>query len=203
MLYRRILPGGDEGSGVTKQAYSTTILPAALLLGLSIIFGNKAFLYLNVPSIQMIKTSSPAVVLFVSWLFKLSRPGIRVLVRFALLVIGGTITSAGDAHFNIVGATYQVSAIFTHAVRLNLIQLFVKSSESQMHPLRFLHYLTPPGALLTGLAAYVFEPSAFSVHNLVKVRVYHLILNAALAFTVNISMFFLVCVQILVLKTVG
>lgn len=57
MLYRRILPGGDEGSGVTKQAYSTTILPAALLLGLSIIFGNKAFLYLNVPSIQMIKVS--------------------------------------------------------------------------------------------------------------------------------------------------
>lgn len=53
------------------------------------------------------------------------------------------------------------------------------------------------------MAAYVFEPSAFSVHNLVKVRVYHLILNAALAFTVNISMFFLVCVQILVLKTVG
>lgn len=134
-------------------------------------------------------------VLFVSWLFRLSRPGIRVLVRFALLVIGGTITSAGDAHFNLIGATYQVSAIVTHAVRLSLIQSLVKSSESQIHPLRFLHYLTPPGALLTGLATYMFEPSALYALTMVKLTVYHLIINAALAFTVNVSMFLLVCVR--------
>lgn len=72
MLYRRILPGSDQGSVATKQVYTRTILPAALLLGLSIIFGNKAFLYLNVPSIQMIK---------VSWWPALPRPMKRFMTN--------------------------------------------------------------------------------------------------------------------------
>jgi hypothetical protein len=55
MVHRSSFQMGKKTSGMTRSVYWKEISPIAFLFSLSLTSGNNAYLYLNVPSIQMLK----------------------------------------------------------------------------------------------------------------------------------------------------
>jgi hypothetical protein len=195
---------------MTSSIYFRRIVPIALLFSLSLIWGNKAYLYLSVASIQMFKvchrartpsehiltlhvqTALPVAVLIAAWAFRQATPTFRTLRLVSIIVIGGIVTSFGTLEFNLKGLSYQILALFSHAVRLVMTQSLLTTTELDMGPLLSLYYFAPVGTVIVGLTSVVVEVPNMAMVDIYNVGLYKLLLNAMLAFAVNVATFLLV-----------
>merc|ERR1719424_2412930 len=59
---------------LSASKYMTTVFPIGFFFTLSLIFCNTAYIYLSVAFIQMIKASTPVLVLLLSFAMQLERP---------------------------------------------------------------------------------------------------------------------------------
>jgi hypothetical protein len=108
------------------------------------------------------------------------------------VAIGSLIMSFGSSEFNVTGVVYQVCAISSHAVRMNLSQSLLRDSTSKMDSLVSLYYFAPIGTLLVGLSSFLFEVPRLSLQALSTPSAAGLLINAILALTVNVTTFLLV-----------
>ncbi|KAK2768164.1 hypothetical protein FQN54_000016 [Arachnomyces sp. PD_36] len=183
---------GRKTVKMTGRVYLRAIVPIGFFFSLSLICGNKTYLYLSVAFIQMLKATTPVAVLFATWILGVAPPNMTVLFNVSFIVIGVVIASIGEIRFVFVGFLYQIGGIIFEATRLVMVQRLLSSSEFKMDPLVSLYYFAPVCAVMNGVASLFLEVPRITMENVYDVGVFTLIANAMVAFLLNVSVVFLI-----------
>ncbi|KAF7190727.1 putative sugar phosphate/phosphate translocator [Pseudocercospora fuligena] len=177
---------------MTGRIYLRAIVPIGLMFSLSLICGNLTYLYLSVSFIQMLKATTPVAVLIASWIFGVAPPSLKTLGNVSFIVVGVIIASYGEIQFNMTGFLYQVGGIVFEATRLVMVQRLLSSAEFKMDPLVSLYYFAPACAIMNGLVAMIFEVPKMTLKDIENVGYFILLVNAMIAFLLNVSVVFLI-----------
>lgn len=179
---------------MTGRTYLRAIVPIGVFYSASLVCSNLAYLYLNVAFIQMLKASAPVAVLLVSYLWGVLQPTTEKVVTVIGIAAGVTLASVGEVAFSWAGLLFQAGGIVFEAIRLVMIQVLLNGDEgsAKMDPLVSLYYFAPPCALMSLFAALPTEISSFHSEDLFRTGVSVLVLNAVVAFMLNVASVFLV-----------
>ncbi|KAK5168992.1 uncharacterized protein LTR77_006301 [Saxophila tyrrhenica] len=177
---------------MTGRVYLRTILPIGLMFSLSLICGNLTYLYLSVSFIQMLKATMPVVTLLTSWAMAVEPVSLKKLGNVSFIVLGVVVASYGEIQFVLIGFLYQCGGIVFEAMRLVMVQRLLSGAEFKMDPLVSLYYFAPVCALMNGVIALVVEVPRMTFVEVQNVGFSVLILNAVIAFLLNVSVVFLI-----------
>jgi len=183
---------GRKTVKMTGRVYLRAIVPIGVLYSASLVCSNFTYLYLSVAFIQMLKASAPIAVLVTSWLFGVANPKLKVLFNVLVIVFGVALASFGEIKFVWLGFFFQAGGIVFEAVRLIMIQILLSGEGQNMDPLVSLYYYAPVCAVTNFLVAAATELPSFSMTDVSRVGVFTLILNAGVAFMLNVSSVFLI-----------
>ena len=117
----------------------------------------------------------------------------RTLGNVSIIVVGVVIASFGEIKFVLIGFLYQIGGIIFEAIRLTMVQRLLSSSEFKMDPLVSLYYFAPACAIMNFVAALFFEIPSLTMGDIYQVGILVLVANALVAFLLNVSVVFLVC----------
>jgi hypothetical protein len=131
-------------------------------------------------------------VLVTSWLLGVANPKLKVLLNVSIIVFGVALASYGEIDFVWLGFFFQVGGIVFEAIRLVMIQILLSGDGQNMDPLVSLYYYAPVSAIMNFLFAAFTELPSFQMADIWRVGSFILILNAAVAFMLNVSSVFLV-----------
>lgn len=208
---------------MTVRLYMRTIVPIGLMFSLSLSCGNLAYLYLSVSFIQMLKVRAPlllgsatrcrgisslkkvrtdfsqatmpVVTLLVSWALRVVPPSLTTLGNVSFIVFGIIIASYGEIQFVLTGFINQAAAILFEAVRLVLVQKLLSGDEFEMDPLVSLYYFAPVCVMINGTIALVVELPRMTIADVENVGYCMFLINALIAFALNVSSVFLVSLE--------
>ncbi|OJD16743.1 hypothetical protein AJ78_03122 [Emergomyces pasteurianus Ep9510] len=183
---------GRKKVKMTGRVYLRAIVPIGFFFSLSLICGNKTYLYLSVAFIQMLKATTPVVTLLATWALGVAPPNMKVLFNVSFIVIGVVIATFGEIHFVMVGFLYQLAGLIFEAIRLVMVQRLLSSSEFKMDPLVSLYYFAPICAVMNGMVSLFLEVPEVSMDNIYRAGIITLIMNAMVAFLLNVSVVFLI-----------
>ncbi|EAS32421.3 uncharacterized protein CIMG_03445 [Coccidioides immitis RS] len=183
---------GRKKVKMTGRVYLRAIVPIGFFFSLSLIGGNKAYLYLSVAFIQMLKATTPVAVLLCTWFLGMAPPNMRVLFNVSFIVIGVIIASFGEIHFVLVGFLFQIGGIVFEATRLVMVQRLLSSAEYKMDPLVSLYYFAPVCALMNFVVALAFEAPYVTMEHFQRTGLFTLLANAMVAFLLNVAVVFLI-----------
>ncbi|EEH08648.1 DUF250 domain-containing protein [Histoplasma capsulatum G186AR] len=175
-----------------RKVYLRAIVPIGFFFSLSLICGNKTYLYLSVAFIQMLKATTPVVTLLATWALGVAPPNMKVLFNVSFIVIGVVIATFGEIQFVMTGFLYQIAGLIFEAIRLVMVQRLLSSAEFKMDPLVSLYYFAPICAVMNGIVSLVLEVPDVSMENIYRAGVITLIMNAMVAFLLNVSVVFLI-----------
>jgi hypothetical protein len=102
-----MLQSHNEGK-INLRSFVGKILPIACLFAASLMLGNKAYIFLSVSYIQMLKAATPVVVLFISISIGNERASSLQLAIVFLISFGVCLSSAGELRFSVVGFACQL-----------------------------------------------------------------------------------------------
>jgi hypothetical protein len=125
----------------------------------------------------------------------LSPPNMKTLGNVSFIVIGVIIASFGEIQFVMIGFLLQVAGIVFEAIRLTMVQRLLSSAEFKMDPLVSLYYFAPACTIMNGVIALIVEVPNMGWADFDRVGYFTLLLNAMVAFGLNVSVVFLVCVS--------
>ena len=167
------------------------ILPVAACFAVSLILSNKAYIYLSVSYIQMLKAFTPVAVLIFSFTMGLEPSSLTEFYIVLIICIGVAMTSAGETYFSLPGFTFQALAIIAESSRLVLVNLLIK--ELKLDPLSTLYYIAPPCALVIAMACLFFEANSLPWDRMLTLEfAFIMLINGAVAFTLNIAVVLLI-----------
>lgn len=142
----------------------------------------------------MIKqASAPVAVLITSWLFRVANPKMKVLLNVMVIVLGVALASFGEIQFSWIGFIYQAGGVFSEAIRLIMIQILLSGEAQNMDPLVALYYYAPVCTVMNFLVAAATEMASFQMVDVWRAGIWILLLNAGVAFMLNVASVFLVC----------
>jgi drug/metabolite transporter (DMT)-like permease len=177
---------------MTGRIYLRAVVPIGVLYSGSLVFSNMTYLYLNVAFIQMLKSAAPVAVLFTSWIWRVEEPSRRKFYNVMVIVLGVGLASLGEIQFSWVGFMFQLGGIVFEAMRLVMIQVMLSEDGQKMDPLVSLYYYAPVCAAMNIFVALFTEASTFKVSTLLETGFGILLLNATVAFLLNVSSVFLI-----------
>ncbi|KAF9880979.1 duf250 domain membrane protein [Colletotrichum karsti] len=177
---------------MTGRIYLRAIVPIGLLYSGSLVCSNLVYLYLSVPFIQMLKAGAPVAVLIISWIWGVAEPSMKVFYNVMLIVAGVALASFGEIEFSWIGFIFQMGGIVFEGIRLVMIQVLLTGEESKMDPLVSLYYYAPVCAVMNFFVAWASEFSTFKLEDLQQTGISVLLLNAGVAFMLNVSSVFLI-----------
>lgn len=177
---------------LTRRLYLRTILPIGLLYSGSLVFSNLVYVYLSVAFIQMLKSVSPVAVLGISYLYGIADPSRTQVFNILVIVFGVALSSFGEIQFSWVGFGFQICGTLFEAMRLVMIQVMLSGEGLRMDPLVGLYYYAPVCAVMNFFVAAVSEFPRFQWEDVVSTGYGMLLLNAGIAFFLNIASVFLV-----------
>ncbi|KAI9889769.1 MAG: hypothetical protein M1814_004971 [Vezdaea aestivalis] len=183
---------GRKTVKMTGRVYLRAIVPIGVFFSLSLICGNLTYLYLSVAFIQMLKATTPVAVLLASWGLGVSQPNMKVLFNVSFIVIGVVLATFGEITFILTGFLFQAGGIMFEAIRLVMVQRLLSSAEYKMDPLVSLYYFAPVCAVMNFVVSLFFEASKISMDDVYRVGLLTLLLNAFVAFALNVSVVFLI-----------
>ena len=134
----------------------------------------------------------PVVTLLTSWAMGVSPPSLKTLGNVSFIVLGVVIASLGEIKFVLIGFLFQCGGILFEAIRLVMVQQLLSGAEFKMDPLVSLYYFAPVCALINGVIALVVEVPKMTLLHVQNVGFSVLLLNALVAFLLNVSVVFLV-----------
>lgn len=146
----------------------------------------------------MLKAGSPAVVLFVSWIWAVTTPTVGMVVNIAVIVAGVALASAGEIAISWTGFAYQAAGLVFEAVRVVMLQVMLGGEGMNMDPLVCLYYTAPVCALVNITMALAIELPRFQFDTTMSVGPLILLANAAVGFAVNFTSMVLVSYSILI-----
>lgn len=189
---------------MTGRIYLRNVVPIGILYSGSLVCSNLVYLYLSVAYIQMLKAGAPVAVLFISWLWGVQNPSLRKLLNVLLITAGVALTSVGELQFSFVGFIYQIAGIVFEGLRIVLIEVLVSGRGAddgnaaatpglqKMDPLVTLYYYAPVCMVANFIVALFTELPRLQFADLQKVGLFILMLNAVVAFLLNVSSVFLI-----------
>ncbi|KAI8585031.1 triose-phosphate transporter family-domain-containing protein, partial [Geranomyces variabilis] len=166
------------------------IVPIGALFSATLIFSNLAYLHLSVAFIQMLKATTPVVVLLLGWTMGTEKPNMTVLYKVLVIVFGVALASYGEINFVVIGVIFQALGIIFEAARLVMVQQLLH--QYKMDPLCSLYHFAPVCAVMNGLACIVFEGSLLNVEAFATIGPATLFANACVAFALNCAVVFLI-----------
>ncbi|KAI7780411.1 hypothetical protein LA080_016030 [Diaporthe eres] len=187
----RLLDGRKQVE-MTGRMYLRIIIPIGLLYSGSLVCSNLTYLYLSVPFIQMLKSISPVAVLLTSWVWGVASPSCSVLFKVLVIVSGVALASAGEIQFQWIGFWCQMSAIGFEAIRLVMTQVLLSGDGQKMDPMVSLYYYAPVCALMNFVLVWFTEMATFKMEDFGRVGPIILIINASVAFLLNLASLFLI-----------
>lgn len=122
----------------------------------------------------------------------MTSPNLKVLFNVSFIVIGVILASFGEIKFVLVGFLFQCGGIIFESIRLVMVQRLLNSAESKMDPLVSLYYFAPVCTVMNGLVALVWEIPRVEMSEVHAVGLPIFLLNAIVAFALNISVVFLI-----------
>lgn len=183
---------GRQRLRMSTRTYLRAVVPIGVFYSASLVCSNLVYLYLNVAFIQMLKAGGPIAVLVVSYLWGVSRPSAENVVTVLAIAVGVALASAGEVSFSWVGFLFQVGGIVFEAMRLVMIQILLSGDDMKMDPLVSLYYYAPVCGLMNFVVALFTEFRSFQVDDLFRTGLSMLLLNAVVAFMLNVASVFLV-----------
>jgi drug/metabolite transporter (DMT)-like permease len=185
-----MLPGVREnkvnGDVVLKQ-----ILPVTLFFATSLVMSNKAYIYLSVSYIQMLKAFTPVAVLIFSFFSGLEKTSMMELYIVTVICVGVALTSVGESFFSWVGFTFQSLGILAEASRLVMTNLLMKNLK--LDPLSSLYYIAPLCAVFISIACFIFEYEDLPFDRMqTQDFVVIMLINAGVAFALNVAVVLLI-----------
>lgn len=183
---------GRKRLKMTGRTYLRAIVPIGLVYSASLVCSNMVYLYLSVAFIQMLKAAAPVAVLLTAWAWGVEQPSLRRFLNVLVIVCGVGLASFGEIQFSWPGFFFQLAGIVFEAMRLIMIQVLLSGDGQKMDPLVSLYYYAPVCAAMNlviaiGAEAHKFDPAA-----LIGADYGLLLLNAMVAFLLNVSSVFLV-----------
>ena len=139
------------------------------------------------------QATTPVAVLLASWSLGVSAPNMKVLYNVSFIVIGVMIASLGELKFVTIGFIFQVAGIMFEATRLVMVQRLLSSAEFKMDPLVSLYYFAPVCAVMNLVVSMFSELPRLQMSDIMGVGLWTLLANALVAFGLNVSVVFLVC----------
>jgi len=131
----------------------------------------------------------------------LSPPNMKTLGNVSFIVIGVIIASFGEIQFVMLGFLLQCAGIIFEAIRLTMVQRLLSSAEFKMDPLVSLYYFAPACTIMNGIVALLVEVPSMSWADFDRVGYFTLLLNAMVAFGLNVSVVFLVRLLLRIIET--
>lgn len=183
---------GRKKVKMTGKIYLRAIVPIGLFFSLSLICGNLTYLYLSVSFIQMLKATTPVAVLLATWALRVESVDFKKLLNVSAIVIGVVIASFGEIDFVLTGFLFQVGGIAFEAVRIVMVQRLLSGAEFKMDPLVSLYYFAPVCAFMNLSVALFWEVPSVTMEQVYAVGLWTLLLNASIAFMLNVSVVFLI-----------
>ena len=185
-----MLPSVSEGK-VKMEDFKKRIVPVAALFSVSLVLSNKAYIYLSVSYIQMLKAFTPVAVLTFSYFAGLEKPAYIELYIVTIICLGVAMTSVGETFFSLTGFTFQVLGILAESSRLVCVGLILKNLK--LDPLSSLYYIAPCCAAFIGLMCFIFEYQDLPWEKMYSQEFATImLLNGLVAFTLNVAVVLLI-----------
>jgi drug/metabolite transporter (DMT)-like permease len=185
-----LLPGVADGK-VNSEAIRTQILPVSLCFAVSLVLCNKAYIYLSVSYIQMLKAFTPVAVLIFSFFAGLEKTSLTELYIVTVICVGVALTSVGETYFSFIGFTFQALGILAESTRLVLVNILMKTLK--LDPLSSLYYVAPLCAASIGVAMLYFEAADLPLDRMMQMDfMLTMLLNGLVSFTLNVAVVFLI-----------
>lgn len=130
-----------------------------------------------------------------SWIMGVSPLNLKTLGNVSFIVLGVIIASYGEIKFVMTGFLFQLAGVAFEATRLVMVQKLLSSAEFKMDPLVSLYYFAPACAVMNGIVSLFIEVPNMSWSDVEKVGYIIFLLNALVAFALNVSVVFLVSLR--------
>eukprot|EP00929_Paragymnodinium_shiwhaense_P063035 TRINITY_DN31521_c0_g1_i1.p1 TRINITY_DN31521_c0_g1~~TRINITY_DN31521_c0_g1_i1.p1 ORF type:complete len:367 (+),score=57.08 TRINITY_DN31521_c0_g1_i1:127-1227(+) len=196
---RLVKPGwvytGDDEKGIPPLTQWTAFrlgLPVALVHCISMVFGNTAYLHLKVGFIQMIKAWTSGLVYLVGCGMGTQTYSTPVAKTILGITLGLTVASLGELEFNWTGFSLQVVSILLEGVRINLLEIYLKSKGYKLNPLSSLQIFAPIMLVCLIPLVLVLDMEALQLEKLEQVGQLTLVVNALCAFFLNLSVYLVI-----------
>lgn len=137
----------------------------------------------------------PVTTLLATWALALEKPNMKKLFNVSFIVIGVMLASFGEIEFVLAGFLFQMGGVIFEALRLTMVQRLLSSAEYKMDPMVSFYYFAPVCAVMNGLVALVMEVPKITLAEVSHVGYFTLLLNAFVAFGLNVSVVFLVSLR--------
>lgn len=130
--------------------------------------------------------------LFIAWLWGIANPTKTAIIKVLIIVFGVIVASVGEIRISWIGVFYQVAGLVFESTRLVMIQVLLSDDGEKMDPLVSLYYFAPVCGAMNLVVVYFTEAGSFHLANFQSVGIPFLVLNAMVAFCLNIASVFLV-----------
>jgi drug/metabolite transporter (DMT)-like permease len=169
----------------------TSIVPVAGFFSVSLVCANKAYIFLSVSYIQMLKAFTPVAVLIFSFVAGLEKASAMEVYIVGIICLGVAITSVGEAMFSWTGFIFQSIAILAESSRLVLTNILMK--QLKLDPLSSLYYIAPACALFIGTACLIFEAQDLPWDRILTSDFgIIMLINGGVAFSLNVAVVLLI-----------
>lgn len=183
---------GDEKAGTPPLTASQAIrigLPVAAAQCIGLMAGNIAVMNISVSFCQMIKAWTPACVYTIGCFVGNSQWSPSVAKSLLGITFGLMITSLGELRFDMYGFSMQLVALLSEGVRINLLELRLKSQGYKLNPLSSIMVFAPMAAGILMICGLVFDADGLSMEAIDRVGELALFLNALIAFGLNLAIY--------------
>jgi drug/metabolite transporter (DMT)-like permease len=180
-----------QDNRVKWDDFKKRVIPIAVLFSISLIFSNKAYIYLSVSYIQMLKAFTPVAVLIFSYFAGLEKSSYIEVYIVLIICLGVAMTSMGETFFSLTGFTFQVIGILAESSRLVCVGMILK--QLKLDPLSSLYYIAPVCSLFIGLCCIFFEGNELPFDRMYSQDfIIIMLLNGMVAFTLNVAVVLLI-----------
>lgn len=171
---------------VTSRIFLTGLLPPGLCLSGALYLGNRAYLFLSVAYIQMIKSVMPVAVFSLSCAIGTESPGLVDVGTMLAATVGAIVCTTGETQWSSMGFAFMMGSFASEAIRLVMVKRFLSGERVSLDALSGLYYYSP-----VCLVALTVLLQALELSQVTPLKVWdlshHLLANGAVAIGLNVS----------------
>jgi drug/metabolite transporter (DMT)-like permease len=179
-----MLPAVKENR-VSYNEYLRKFIPMSLLYAISLVLGNSAYKFISVAYIQMLKSSTPVIVLLLAICAGREKPSLVQLLITSTISLGVILATVGELKFNLLGFIIQFSAVFCECSRSLIMDLLL--ANKKIDSLSMLYYMAPFSSLTLAIGFLYMESAQLLEAKFTPNLLVALFLNGCLSFSLNIA----------------
>jgi len=190
-----MLETGDDANGIPALTLRRSVklgMPVALMASLGLVTSNTAYLYLTVSFIQMIKAWTSSCVYVVGCMTGTQTWSWPIAKTLSIVTLGLMISSAGELNFNAYGFCMQVVALLAEAVRINMLEIRLKSAGYKLNPISSMKIFAPLIMILLVVTLVLVDPGAIDVDQIAEIGWGSFALNGMVACGLNLAVFLVI-----------